>query len=143
MHHVKINLNELFNKPYITIKLNDTIIKLCKDSVFGLLDCTNTIYRLYLKDRFTLINTGEHVLIYSQTTFVQNKSFPETNYFFSVSANSAILPLTIWNLKKAFPGDDSFHDLIDAYFKYDSELINYDYFHKEFKINYLFDLTHR
>jgi hypothetical protein len=141
-YHVKIKLNELFNKPYFTIKTTDSTIRLNKDSVFGLCEDKNIFYRIYLKERFKILNKHKTILLYAQTGLVQIKSFPETDYFFSVSINSEILPLTIWNLKKAYPDDSAFHDLLDANFKYDSELTDYDFFHGKYKINYLFDLIH-
>jgi len=49
--------------------------------------------------------------------------------------------LTKLNLKKAFPNDHAFHDALDAQFKEDKELINYDEFHKMYKVNRVYTST--
>jgi hypothetical protein len=59
-------------------------------------------------------------------------------YFFSVSPDGVLQPLTIENLKNAFPDDHHFHYSIDANFKSDRELMAYDKFQKCYKIKYLF-----
>ena len=41
------------------------------------------------------------------------------------------------NLKNAFPENHGFHDALDTNFKEDTELINYDAFHKMYKINWV------
>src|SRR2546428_7567152 len=58
-------------------------------------------------------------------------------YFFSVGPNGEVLPLTIANLKKAFPDSHRFHDNLDMAFRNDSQLAKYDDFHKMFKVNRL------
>ena len=45
------------------------------------------------------------------------------------------MPLTILNLKKAFPDNHAFHDRLDMMFKNDSQLTKFDEFHKMFKVN--------
>jgi len=54
-----------------------------------------------------------------------------------VGPNAEVLPLTLRNLKNAFPDNHSFHDLLDMTFKNDANLNRYDEFHKMFKVNRL------
>jgi hypothetical protein len=61
----------------------------------------------------------------------------EKKYFFSVGAGGEIFPLTIINLKKAFPDHHAFHDSLDMMFTNDWQLTKYDEFHKMYKVNRL------
>ncbi len=58
-------------------------------------------------------------------------------YFFTTASSDVLQPLTKDNVKKAFPENHAFHDALDATLKSDADLINYDTFHKMYKINWL------
>jgi hypothetical protein len=92
-------------------------------------------YRVVGNDRYQVIE-AKTLYIYSLDVLVR-KGTSEKAYFFSVGPNGDVLPLTILNLKKAFPDNHVFHDLLDMSFKYDSDLTRYDDFHKMFKVNRL------
>ena len=47
----------------------------------------------------------------------------------------------ITKLKKAFPDNHAFHDALDVNFKEDKELINYDDFHKLYKVSWVYKNT--
>ena len=51
------------------------------------------------------------------------------------------MPLTMENLKKAFPENHKFHDDLTAQFKNDKELMAYDSFHKKTKLNHLLEMS--
>ena len=78
--------------------------------------------------------------IYTLDTIVRKGALEKT-WFFSVGPNGDITPLTISNLKNAFPNNHAFHDLLDMSFKHDSELTKFDEFHKMFKVNRLLDAS--
>ena len=59
-------------------------------------------------------------------------------YFFVSGSTDVLQELTKENLKKAFPDNHPFHDALDENFKEDKELINYDSFHKMYKINWIY-----
>lgn len=89
---------------------------------------------------YKAINSGEAIVIYkyahlSHTPKEAEKYAP--TYFFVTSASDELIPLSKMNLKKAFPTNHPFHDALDENFKEDKELINYDEFHKMYKINWL------
>jgi len=92
-------------------------------------------YREVGNDRY-LILESKALYIYALDTVVR-KGATEKTYFFSVGPSGDIAPLTIVNLKKAFPNNHAFHDLLDMTFKHDSDLTWYDDFHKMFKVNRL------
>src|SRR5215831_7607198 len=92
-------------------------------------------YRVVGNDRYQILE-AKALYIYSLDVLVR-KGTSEKTYFFSVGPNGDVLPLTILNLKKAFPDNHTFHDLLDMSFKHDSDLTRYDDFHKMFKVNRL------
>ena len=59
-------------------------------------------------------------------------------YYFSTSPEAIPQLLTKENLKLAFPNNHKFHDELDAQFKSDDELFNYDDFHKMYKIIWIY-----
>jgi len=67
---------------------------------------------------------------------------PGPKYFFTTASADVLQPLTKENLKKAFPENHSFHDALDATFKSDDDLSQYDTFHKMYKVNRLLAAHH-
>ena len=53
----------------------------------------------------------------------------------SYTNNELALIDLISNINKTFPDNHKFHNLLDMQFKSDDELIEYDRFHKCYKIN--------
>ena len=92
-------------------------------------------YRLVGNDKYQIVE-ARNLYIYTLVVIVR-KGASERTYFFSVGPNGDVQPLTILNLKKAFPDNHAFHDLLDMSFKHDSDLTKYDDFHKMFKVNRL------
>ncbi len=97
------------------------------------------------KDKgYTILNSGETIKIYkfahpSHSPKEAEKYAPK--YFFVVPGSNVLQELTKMNLKKAFPENHMFHDALDTNFKEDKELINYDDFHKMYKLNWIFKST--
>jgi len=89
--------------------------------------------RVVGNDRYQILE-ARALYIYSQNVIVR-KGATEKAYFFSVGPTGDVVPLTILNLKKAFPENHAFHDLLDMAFKNDSDLTKYDEFHKMFRVN--------
>ena len=137
----KIRLNDFFMQPYITIRGNDSSLKILKNDVFGYRNCNNEIFRFKGKRELLLLNPGASILIYK----LQNNNPPAgsrtnvTNYYFSLGVNSPVEKLTIKNLKKTFPANLSFHHLIDENFKYNTDLAGFDKPKNIFKINLLLE----
>jgi hypothetical protein len=92
-------------------------------------------YRLVGTDHYQIVE-ARTLYIYTLDTIVRKGALEKT-YFFSAGPNGDVFPLTILNLKKAFPDNHTFHDLLDMAFKHDSDLTRYDDFHKMFKVNRL------
>ena len=96
-------------------------------------------YRVVGPDRYQVLE-AKALYIYSLDVLAR-KGTVEKAYFFSVGPNGDLLPLTILNLKRQFPDNHAFHDLLDMSFKHDSDLTRYDEFHKMFKVNRLLEAT--
>ena len=75
-------------------------------------------YRTIGNDRYQIVDRNT-VYIYTLDVHVR-KGALEKNYFFSVGPGGDVQPLTILNLKKAFPNNHTFHDYLDMSFKHDS-----------------------
>ena len=87
---------------------------------------------------YTVINPGENIIIYKYVHQAHSPKEAEKyvpKYFFTTKSSDVLEELTKANLKKAYPANHAFHDAIDANFNQDTELINYDDFHKMYKVN--------
>ena len=93
---------------------------------------------------YTIMNPGEQITIYKYVHASHSPKETEKyapKYFFVTKSSDALQELTKENLKKAFPDSHTFHDALDDNFKEDKELINYDNFHKMYKINRIYQAT--
>lgn len=132
----KIKSDMIFQPKEITIKHNNINHTFPKDTIYGILNCGGAIVRIYKNSEYPLINPNEKIMIFKVKSMGYGKNNPpQTKYYFSKDVKSEIETLSIDNLKKAFPSNHKFHDLIDAEFHQDKELYAYDDFHKIMKIN--------
>lgn len=99
---------------------------------------------------FRFFNNSEYHLhealainIYSkQESHQQYKGFKLADvYYFSTGDTGDIKPLTMANLKLAFPDNHKFHDMLDAQFKDGEDLFAYDSFHKMYRVNHLYQMS--
>lgn len=137
----KLRVDNLFNESIVKVVIGDSTFKFLKDSIFGYRDEANVNYRFYNKKTYRILNPKEGILLYNITTMINTKgNQTAVNYYFSVTASSAIYPLTKLNLKRAFPNDSNYHELIDMYFNTDSDLLAYDSFYNQYKINRIYKI---
>ncbi len=97
--------------------------------------------RIYHKEKFQVVDTTAFYLYTQNKNVVPagGKGMYRTDlYFFSTTADSPILPLTIENLKSAYPDKSAFHYALDAYFNSDKQLMAYDVYAKMYKLKFLF-----
>lgn len=134
----KIKLNEFLNKPYITVVHEGKSINLDKKNIFGFRDCGDVTYRFVDQNQYTILNPTEEILLYRHVAQSASKNQPETvYYFFSKSAQGEVLDLNLPSLKKAFPDNHTFHDMLDTEFG-SAPLTAYDSYHKIYKINRIY-----
>jgi hypothetical protein len=137
----KIRFNEFFEKPFITVNHNGKKEQLFKDDIFAYKNKGN-IVRTWNFTTYNFVEKGPIWIYYKDFNVSQGKGVrKEKKYFYSNSGSSEIIPMTINNLKKSFPGKHLFHDFLDAQFRSNTELSYYDSFEKKYKINHLLETT--
>lgn len=140
----RLILNQsLFYKPIIKIIIGDSSYILNKDSIFGYRDRDNTIHHFYKKNDLEVLNPQEQILLYRGFHLGGYKGVETiSEYYFSPTYDiKSIYPLSNWNLKKAFPNDSLFHELLDIYFTCNNALTQYDRFYKMYKLNRVYQLS--
>jgi len=98
-------------------------------------------YRIFQKSSYRIVDTAGFYLYYRYVQFEQTKGkglIKMDEYYFSKDSDTDIQPLTIENLKKAYPENHRFHYDIDAHFRSDRELMAYDPYSQSYKIKYLY-----
>lgn len=137
----KIKLNEFPNKPFIKVIHDGMPHEIPKDSVFGYQLCDGNFVRFADNTDYHLIERGD-VWLYKKLQVKAPKGAPEPNLnFFTATGQEKPMPLTMENLKKAFPENHKFHDDLTAQFKNDKELMAFDSFHKKTKLNHLLEMS--
>jgi hypothetical protein len=96
-------------------------------------------YRIIDNNSYRVVD-ADHFPIYSRKveTSKGKGRVAETQYFFSAAPGGELQPLTIANLKRAFPENERFHQLLDLQFRHDDELAKYDSFSKTFRIKSIY-----
>jgi len=135
-HKRSIKLHELFNSSYITVKSNKQKVKLKKDSIFAVQFCDQPLIRFQDRESYYLSEKGSVWIFYKEERIYNAKfSSIHKRYFFSIEGKGILSSLTVSNLKYAFPSNQKFHDMLDAYFT-GEDASDYDSFYKTFKINH-------
>ncbi|MBX9852923.1 MAG: hypothetical protein K2X86_14365 [Cytophagaceae bacterium] len=140
----KIKTHDFSGKPYIDIIHEGKEYRYQKSEIYGYRDCDGNDYRFVDKTEYKILES-KSITLYELTVLKPNPYGKGTasvkeNYF-SVSPDSELKTLTIFSLKDAFPNNHTFHDQLDDTFKYDQDLMEYDSFHKAYKINHLLKTT--
>ena len=89
---------------------------------------------------YTVLNKDGAVTLFKYVHKIHSPKEAEKytpKYFFTIASSDVLQPLTKDNVKKAFPTNHPFNDALDATIRSDSELTEYDTFHKMYKINWL------
>lgn len=125
---------------YGKVKVSDGNKKLLLDKgeVYGYRQ-NGQDYRIIGNNAYRVLD-AEHFPIYAREveTSKGKGRITETRYFFSAAPGRDLQPLTIANLKKAFPDNDRFHQLLDLQFRHDQELVWYDDFSKVYKVKSIY-----
>ena len=138
----KIKLNEFLGKDFITVIHDGKPYNLKKTEIWGYQLCDERVVRFQGSDHFSVDDKGI-LWIYSKQfeKMVSPKSGTKsvTSYYFSTGGDGEIKELTLLNLKAAFPDNHKLHDAVDAQFKSDASLVEYDQYHKHYKINHFLE----
>lgn len=113
---------------------------LSKGEVFGYRDKHGQDYRFFDNKAYKIVDKAHFPLYRRVETVSKGKERTrKTLYYFSATPGSELQPLTVMNLKKAFPANDKFHQLLDLQFRHDKDLIVYDNFRQEYKVKAIFN----
>ncbi len=130
-----IKLRSLFSNQKIRVTQNGQRDKFMKSQLFGYSACNKKSFRFYHSEEYRIISTLKIYLYHTESESGTGKSaYSEEQFFFSVSLDSAILPLSVYNLKEAYPTNIKFHTLLDAAFGGDAELSTFDKYLKKYKL---------
>ena len=91
-------------------------------------------YRVILADPLFLYERDRLVLVGKRFEIVKD-------HYFSIGANEPLLPLTLEALKKAYPDNHKFHDLLTLAYARDAELMKWDAFHHQYLVARLLQQT--
>lgn len=102
------------------------------------MNCNNESFRFKGNKEMLLLNEGDSILIYKQ---IFAKSLGgrtnATNYYFSKGLHTRVELLTISNIKNRFRQNVSFCNSIEAIFKYNTDLAEFNGLKRKFTINIL------
>ena len=134
----KLELHDVLHKSYIHVTHETEKRRFAKNDLFGFRACDGHDYRFASNLEHQILETRE-LYIYAREVPVSHGRRVHTvrGYFFSAGAEGSVLALTRENLKKAFPGNQRFHDALDAAFGAGQKLSEYDESQKMFKVNRL------
>lgn len=135
----KVKNRQLLHQKYIDLILDGKRYRYHKDSIFGYRSGQLT-YRLYQKEKYQIVEHGRIIIYSVYKPEYGVKNFVQVPHlYFSTDATSLIAPLSVLNIKKAFPEDFTLHHYLDIIFD-QTNIAAYDSMHQMYSINYL--LTH-
>lgn len=136
----KVNADVLFRQGLVKVKQGDKVHNFKKGKIFGFRDKYNQDFRFLDNKKYKVVDDAHFYLYSTRVEVTKGKErTKETKYYFSTAAGSELIPLTKSNLKKAFPDNRNFHDLLDMQFRSDRDLVMYDSYHKEYKVKSIFN----
>ena len=131
--HKMLLHDSIFGKPYIEVMHNGETFKYDKNAIWGFRDYDGKSYRFVDEVAYEVREAGR-LIIYTKDDWVAGrKGRTEPSYYFSVGAFGAVTPLTILNLKSAFPTNHRFHDYLDMM---PGSVTDFDQFHNTYRVNH-------
>ena len=135
-----IKLSSLFKYDEVIVLFEGKKIKLNKSDLFGFRDCEKKVYRFFHNTEYRIVSTLKIYLYYkAEETGTAKDQSTANQYFFSASPDSAIVPLTISNLKDAYPQNKKFHGLLNYSFKDDAELSFFEKSEKKYRLVQIYE----
>jgi hypothetical protein len=138
----KVRVRSASERKKIKIKCGGTVRYLNKDSVYGYKDKEATVFRFYHRTCYKLKNPDEEILLYEVQVSNPDKYEPAiVSYYFSRDFSSPVYPLTINNVLRVFSENKRFTNMVELRYKYDSDLLEYDSYHKKNLLNCLLETS--
>ena len=134
----KIILHEFLGGSKVTVINNGTKQTFSKSHEFGYRE-NNHDYRFQGNKSYEIMDT-DGFCIYQRDKLVQGRKGlePASMGYFSTKANTAIMQLTQQNISIAFASNYKFRNMVQAEFKSDQELDNYDKALNKYEIKELY-----
>lgn len=102
----------------------------------------DTAVRIVNGESYRVLRTEPIVLYARERQVLEGKRFTTViDRFFSTSPTAPVQPLTLETLKRAYPDNHRFHDLLTLAFRSDAELARYDDQHNEYLVTRLLRAT--
>jgi len=134
----KIIYHEFLGGGKVTVVNNGKKLVLSKDQVFGYSN-GNQDYRFYGNKAYRIVDTNGFYLYSADKLVQQTKGMkPVKTFYFSTKADNELLTLTQENINKAFAANHKFRYLVQAQFRSDEDLDQYDGAVNEYKIKEIF-----
>lgn len=132
----KLDRHSFRGRPYIDVTHAGTRERHQKAEIFGFRDCDGWDVRFVDGREYRVLVSAPLHMYVRDVSSIGAKGAPVTvqTNFFSVTAASALLPLTKPSLKRAYPALMRFHDQLDIVFQTDATLADYDNFHQGYKL---------
>jgi hypothetical protein len=131
-----ITFHEFFGESFISVSSGGKKFHLAKNEVYGYRD-KNEDYRFFNNRSYRILDTIGFYLYSRDKIAASGKKIVQTK-FFSTSGNTAIFPLTLSHVNAAFAQSHHFKYMVDAQFKSDAELIEFDTIEKKYKIKEIY-----
>ncbi len=139
-HTIKPNVPLRHNK--VKVKNGQQEMMLDKSQLYGYRDKKQQDYRFVGNNAYKILDAKGFNMYSHEVEVSKGKGrIKETKFFFSAEPGSEVLELTIDNLKRAFPENGKFHQLLDMQFRSNDELAGYDAFSKMFKLKTIYNET--
>lgn len=136
-----IRLHEFLAKPYITLELKDRVIRLFKDSIYGVEVCDGYPRRFYRRydSNYMLVESGSITIYQKEENVPYGKGYRiASRFFFSVTPDGEIMPLTLENLKNIYFANHALCEALDRTFE-NGHLAAYDPENQAFRVNAFLD----
>ena len=135
-----IKLGSLFNQTVVMVNYKEEKLRLNKSELYGFKDCSRRIFRFYKDSEYRIISTISIYLYFREEESGTGKNTEITDlFFFSVTMDSDLVPLTKENLRVAYGTNDKFLDAVENSFKDDIDLSTYDKTHKRYRLVRLYE----
>jgi hypothetical protein len=139
----KIAIHDFLEGNTITVTSNGKKQTFSKNEIFGFRK-NNQDYRFQDNKVYQIIDTeGFYLYSHDKLTQVGKGSKPVSTAYFSTKASNEILVLTQENINRAFASNYKFKNSVQAEFKNDNALNEYDSALKEYKIKELYTESSR
>lgn len=140
--NTRFKLHDFLEKDIVDVKCNDSIYSYTKSDIFGYSDNEGNAYRFFNRKTYLIINPTEKILIYKKYQGpVQKGQKPSYSYYFSKDATGKLIPLSLDNLLIVFSDNKPFQNIIEIHFNNQSDLLEYDNLHKQYKLNRLLEIS--